>query len=160
MRSLEYGLHCFRKHTNGIIEWLVEIIEKIATTYYKLLDEKKIDKSAKEQLLKYIEDLAVYRYSLKGIVEETHKRARTITDDKEAIELCVNLIAYLREIRVYLDEISLELIELGVEEAVYDEIREAVGNCVAAIHHLVDTIESIIKEKSEKEEQKEQQKSN
>jgi|GEM_PF-5820205 len=150
MRSLEYGLHCFRKHVNGVIEWLVEIIEKIATIYYKLSEEEKVDEAARKRLLKYISDLAVYRYSLKALVENTHKQAKTISKEEEAIELCTNLIAYLREIRVYLDEISLELVERGVEEAVYDEIREVIGNCVAAIHHLVDTIENVIKERSEK----------
>ena len=158
MRSLEYGLHCFRKHINGVIEWLVEIIEKLATAYYKIYEIEEIDIEAKRQLLNYISDLAVYRYHLKAIAEESHKKARIITDKEEAIELCVNLIAYLREIRVFLDSISLDLIERGVEEAVYDEIREVIGNCVAAIHHLVDTIESIIKERLEKSQEKEQQK--
>ena len=155
MRALEYGMHCVRKHAAGVIAWISEVFEKVGTVVYKLegkIEEKKgkgedtkEEEAIIEELIKISEDLAVIRYNLKLIYEEycPYKVRQTKIGKKEAVRLCLKLIGSLRDMRVYLDDIIPKLLELGVEDAVIDEIREAVGNCEAAIYHLIDTIESI-----------------
>jgi len=170
MRELEYGMHCVRKHAAGIIVWISEVFEKIGTVVYKL-EEKIEEKSRKGEnisteeeiiatLVKISSELAVGRYNLKLIYEEycPYKIKSMKINKEEAIRICLKLIGCLRDIRVYLDNNIETLLKLGIEDAVIDEIREAVGNCEAAIYHLIDTIESITLKVEEQatSEQKEQ----
>ncbi len=147
MRSLEYGLHCTRKHLAGITAWIVEVEDKLATLYNKVKDEK-----IKKKIIEDIKVIAEYRWTLKALLEEFHKRASEVESLEEAYDICLTLQGVIRSIRKYFDKKVLEWVKMGVEPSVYDEVREIISNILAAEHHIADTYESVLKEELEKEE--------
>ena len=149
MRSLEYGLHCVRKHLAGITAWIVEVEDKLATLYIK----ENISDDIKKKIREDIKQLAEFRWTIKALLEDYHKRAIQVDKLEEAYDMCLTLMGYIRGVRVWLDNKVLEWISWGVEPAIYDEVREIISNILAAEHHIADTFESVLKEVSEEKRQ-------